>query len=94
MTRKIPNKKLVELYCKMMAKLNVAYPRNFWRWLGIFHRDLDKELTVADDNINKVWTACLEGRANLMGFLGGVKVYEGLVVRGFGLYNTAQRKLQ
>ncbi len=90
---KIPNKKLVQIYCKMLDRLNKEYPKRFWAWLSIFQRPLDREIMEADDNINVVWEACLEGEANLMVFLGGLKNYEGLVLRGYGLYNAAQKRL-
>lgn len=94
MTIKIPDKKLLGLYCKMLARLNDEYPKRFWNWLSIFQRALDKEITEADDNIGDIWEKCNEGSATLMAFLGGLKIYEQLVLRGYGLYNAAQNKLE
>ncbi len=90
----IPDKKLAGIYCKMLERLNKEYPKRFWNWLSIFQRALDKEITEADDNISGIWVRCNEGSATLMVFLGGLKIYEGLVLRGYGLYNTAQKKLK
>lgn len=94
MTTKIPDKKLLGIYCKMLERLNQDYPKRFWAWLSIFQRALDAEITEADDNIGDIWEGCNEGSATLMVFLGGLKIYEGLVLRGFGLYNAAQKRLQ
>ena len=94
MTTKIPNKKLVGIYCKMLERLNKDYPKRFQSWLSIFQRELDKDIKEADDNINNIWERCYEGKSTLMDFLGGLKIYEGLVIKGYGLYNRAQEKRQ
>ena len=90
----IPDKKLVGIYYKMLARLNESYPKRFWNWLAIFQRTLDKEITEADDNISGIWEKCNEGSATLMEFLGDLKIYEQLVLRGYGLYNAAQGKIR
>ncbi len=90
----IPDKKLLAVYNNMIAKLNAEYPQRFWRWLGIFQKPLDTDINKADGDINKIWLACLEGKSTLLVFIGGLKIYEGLVRRGYGLYNATQRKAQ
>lgn len=86
---KIPDTKLLSVYYGMVNRLAKVYPKRFWIWLGVFHRELDKEVVDAEDVVNDVWVRCNSGDATLMEFLRVLRVYEGLVLRGFGLYNTA-----
>lgn len=85
---KIPNEKLASLYIKMIYRLNKAYIRGFFMWVSIFQKNLDMDINKADDTVNTVWQECTEGKATLVQFIGAVKEYERIILKGFGLYKN------
>lgn len=84
----ISNDKLADIYIKMICRLNKEYIRGFFMWASIFHKNMDMAINKADDEVNTLWHECLEGKASLVRFIGAVKTYERLVLKGFGVYKN------
>lgn len=89
---KIPNEKLSDLYIKMICRLNKEYVRGFFMWISIFQKNMDVDINKADDEVNTIWQQCIEGKATLMKFIGAVKEYERLVLKGYAVYKNRGKR--
>lgn len=89
--KKIPNEKLAALYIKMICRLNKEYIRGFFIWVSIFQKNLDMDINKADDAVNTLWQECVDGKATLMKFIGAIKEYERIILKGYAVYKYKNR---
>ncbi len=88
---KIENQKLLDMYTKMILRLNRDYPKRFYMYIPIFQKKIAKEIAEADDNISYIWGRCLYARSTLLEFIGALKKFEALMLQGFELYNNRRK---
>lgn len=92
MGTKIADKKLCDLYTKMVTKLGEEYTRGAFIYIQLFFKDDEKKINDADAEINRIWQECVGGKATLLDFLRALEKYKEVSIKGVTRYKSRHAK--
>lgn len=84
--RSIANSVLEGIYRETFDVLSELYVEGTYRYIEQNYPELDREMTTTDDNINRKWLLCLEGKETLDNFKKAVKYYRELVMTSLRIW--------
>ncbi len=74
------------IYRETFDVLSELYVEGTFQYIEENYPDLDREMTITDENINRIWLLCLEGEEHLENFKKAVDYYKKLVLTALKIW--------
>ncbi len=89
----ISGETLIDLYLESMNKINAPYIEGVSEFIEKQYPELDTQINMADNRINRIWHECNIGKSSIEDFENVLKLFEDLYFKGFELYENECLKL-